>query len=206
VNVNREKGHIFILSAPSGGGKSTLCRAVRDHFPDLGYSISHTTRSPRPGEREGFDYHFISPDEFEAGIRAGRWAEWARVHGHYYGTDAGVLNESVEQGTDILLDIDVQGTRQLLKRFPDAVTIFILPPSMEALRRRLIERGTDDRRVIERRMAAAEEEIASREIYRHVVVNDRLETAAADLIAVVGRYRSGGAQGSCPPPMPTDRP
>ena len=129
ASVSKNPGHLFIISAPSGAGKSTLCRAMRDHFPDLLYSISYTTRSPRKGERNGVDYHFILPDDFEKGISRHRWAEWAEVHGNYYGTSAEFLDNELSAGRDILLEIDVQGTRQILQRYPDGITIFILPPS-----------------------------------------------------------------------------
>jgi guanylate kinase len=190
-------GRLFILSAPSGAGKTTLCRALRSRFPDLGYSISYTTRPPRPGESNGVDYHFVSAGEFEKGVRDGRWAEWARVHGHFYGTSADDLQQEIQRGADVLLDIDVQGTRQLLTRFPDAVTLFIMPPSLAELRRRLEARAADSRAVIDRRLAAAEEEIRSRGLYRHVVVNDRLDRAADELERIVGSYRQEkGAAGS----------
>lgn len=183
------KGHIFIMSAPSGAGKTTLCRALLDHYPDMAYSVSFTTRRPRPGEREGVDYHFTSAAAFEEGIRKNRWAEWAKVHGHYYGTDAGTLACAVNQGTDILLDIDVQGTRQLLSRFPAAVTLFVMPPSIDVLRQRLEDRGGDSHQVIEGRLASAEEEMRHRGLYRHVIVNDRLADAIGELLSIVGGYR-----------------
>ena len=182
-------GHLFIVSAPSGAGKTTLCRALLKRYPDIRYSVSCTTRRPRKGEQEGVDYRFISDAEFKRGIAEGRWAEWAKVHGHYYGTDAGVITDAITRGQDVLLDIDVQGTCQLVKRFPDAVTIFIMPPSIDALRARLRKRGADSREVIARRMAAAEKEIQCRDRYRHVVVNDSLERAMAELQALVERYR-----------------
>ena len=182
-------GHLFILSAPSGAGKSTLCRFLLVRFPDLRYSVSYTTRLPRKGEQDGVDYRFISEAEFRKGIEDGRWAEWAEVHGCCYGTDAGVLADAIARGQDMLLDIDVQGACQLVERFPDAVTIFVMPPSIEVLRERLLARGTDSREVIERRMAAAEKELRCRSRYRHIVVNDRLETAMAELAALVEGYR-----------------
>ncbi|RUA03118.1 MAG: guanylate kinase [Deltaproteobacteria bacterium] len=182
-------GHLFILSAPSGAGKSTLCRALLDHFSDLQYSVSYTTRSPRKGEKEGVDYHFISPARFEEMIAQGKWAEWARVHGNYYGTSGEDIEKHLKAGRDVLLDIDVQGAAQILKRYPDGISVFILPPSMDALRARLDERGTDSRETIEKRLAEAENEIRQKDRYRHVIVNDRLEKAIAGLIDLVNRYR-----------------
>jgi guanylate kinase len=182
-------GTLFIVSAPSGAGKTTLCRALRDRFPDLRYSVSFTTRAPRAGEVDGRDYHFISQAEFQEGIRSRRWAEWAEVHGNFYGTSMAFLTGELNAGNSILLDIDVEGMRQLLQRFPDSVTIFIAPPSMVELRRRLEARGTDSRSVIEGRLRAAADEMAHRDRYRYVIVNDRLETTVDGLAAIIQRHR-----------------
>ena len=183
-------GRLFVVSAPSGAGKTTLCSAVRRHFGDLAYSVSYTTRVPRPGEQHGKDYFFISGDEFEAGVLQNRWAEWARVHGNLYGTSAQWINETLAAGKDILLDIDVQGARQMLARFPQAITIFIRPPSMTALEARLAGRGTEDAAARAMRLANAKEEMAQQDLYRHVVVNDDLERATRELIDLLARYRS----------------
>jgi guanylate kinase len=186
----KKPGVLFIISAPSGAGKSTLCRAVRNRFSDLVYSVSYTTRSPRGTEQNGVDYHFISKDEFEKGIAHGRWAEWAEVHGHYYGTCADFLDGELSAGRDILLDIDIQGTGRILQRNPDAVTIFIMPPSLETLKFRLQSRGTDSPEVIAVRLKNAREEIAQKDIYRHIITNDRLADAVAELVAIFEKYRS----------------
>ena len=186
----KRPGLLFIISAPSGAGKSTLCRAVLDHFPDLVYSISYTTRSPRSGEQNGVDYHFIPKDEFEKGIARRHWAEWAEVHGHYYGTSADFLDEELSVGRDILLDIDIQGTRKILQRYPDGVTIFIMPPSLEILKSRLQSRGTDSPEVIAVRLKNARKEMAQKDLYRHIITNDRLTDAVAELIAIFEKYRS----------------
>jgi guanylate kinase len=183
------RGRRFILSAPSGAGKTTLCKALRQHFPDIRYSISYTTRAPRDGERDGVDYHFISQEAFQAGLDRGAWAEWAEVHGNRYGTSAEFLENTVSGGEDVLLDIDVQGARQILERFPDSITIFIMPPSMAILEERLSGRGTDTPEAIERRMADATGEISQRYLYRHVIVNDRLDRAVSELIELIGAYR-----------------
>lgn len=182
-------GRLFIISAPSGAGKTTLCQALRAKYPDLRYSVSYTTRSPRPGEHDGSDYYFITPQSFEAGIRSGRWAEWARVHGHYYGTSAERIDAQLAAGHDVLLDIDVQGTLQLVDRYPESITIFIMPPSMEVLKQRLVARGTDSPETIARRLQAAQEEIDQKGIYRHVLVNDDLSDAVNALNHLVGLYR-----------------
>jgi guanylate kinase len=186
------KAFIFIISAPSGAGKTTLCKAALAAFADMRYSVSFTTRAPRPGEENGRDYVFVTAPEFEAGIRGGRWAEWAQVHGNYYGTSADVLAQSLSAGCDILLDIDVQGARQICARFPESVTIFIMPPSLEVLRQRLVSRGTDRLEVIAMRIDNAGREMAQRDVYRHVVVNDDLETAITELIHLIDSYRNGG--------------
>jgi guanylate kinase len=182
-------GHLFIIAAPSGTGKTTLCRAMRTRFVDLDYSISHTTRQPRDGEKAGRDYFFITEEMFLDRIRENKWAEWAKVHGNYYGTAAAYLNEALASGRDVLLDIDVQGTIQILKRYPDAVAIFIMPPSMEALRERLALRGTDSADVVEKRLKNAREEIEKKNLFHHVVVNDDLPSAIAALSGILESYR-----------------
>jgi guanylate kinase len=183
------RGTLFVLSAPSGAGKTTLRRAVLARFPDLVYSVSTTTRPPRPGEVDGRDYVFIPRADFEAGIRDGRWAEWAQVHGNYYGTSARTLREAADAGTDVLLDIDVQGARQICRLFPESVTVFIMPPAFEVLAERLTRRGTDSPEAVQVRLRNARHEMDERHWYRHVIVNDDLETAVAELAAVIASYR-----------------
>ena len=192
ASTHTGKGHLFILSAPSGTGKSTLCKRILSRFPDMRYSVSYTTRPPREGETEGSDYHFISREKFERRIDEGRWAEWAEVHGNYYGTSADLLEADLAAGRDILLDIDVNGARQIREKFPESVAVFILPPSMEALRHRLEKRSSEPAEVIAGRLAAAEKEIACSSEYTHVIVNDELETAAAELIELIKSYRDWG--------------
>lgn len=182
------QGRLFIVSAPSGAGKTTLCDAVRRRRGDLAYSISFTTRSPRPGETHGKDYFFISRDAFEEGIAQGRWAEWAKVHDNLYGTSAEWISRTLAQGIDILMDIDVQGTRQLLKRFPDAVTIFIAPPSMEVLEERLRQRGGDDAKTIALRLRNAAAEMDQKSLYRHVLINDDLDRAKEEFTSIIESY------------------
>jgi guanylate kinase len=185
----KKAGLLFIISAPSGAGKSTLVRAVRKRFPDLLYSVSYTTRLPRKGEQNGVDYHFITKEAFETGISQSQWAEWADVHGNYYGTPSEFLDKNIASGQDVLLDIDVQGTRQVVKRYPDSITIFIMPPSPEILRYRLETRGTDSPETIDVRMKNARTEMAHKNLYGHVIVNDRLQDAVAELIALLEKYR-----------------
>ena len=186
----KSPGHLFIVSAPSGAGKTTLCRALLTHFSDLLYSISYTTRPARKGEQNGVDYYFTPKDEFEKGITQHRWAEWAQVHGNYYGTSAEFLDQRLSASHDILLDIDVQGTRQIIKHYPGAVTVFILPPSLEVLKQRLEARGTDSPKVIALRLENAKKETPQKDIYRHIVINEQLEAATAEMIAIFESYRS----------------
>ena len=160
------------------------------HFPDMLYSVSYTSRKPRKGEKEGVDYHFIDRDEFESRIDNGRWAEWALVYDNYYGTSADFLDAGLQAGKDILLDLDVQGTRQLLQRYAECVAIFIRPPSLEALQQRLGKRGTDSAKTIAVRLGNAEKEMAQQDIYRHVIVNDTLAAAQAQLISIIEQYRT----------------
>jgi guanylate kinase len=183
-------GLLFILSAPSGAGKSTLCRAVRERFPDLLYSISYTTRPPRKGEQNGVDYHFITQAAFKKKIIRHQWAEWAEVHGNYYGSCAELIDQGLGNGRDFLLDIDVQGTRRILKRYPEAITFFIMPPSLETLRCRLENRGTDSPEVIAVRLKNAQQEMAQKDLYRHVIINDQLSDAVAELTGIIEKYRS----------------
>ncbi len=188
----KRRGTIYIVSAPSGAGKSTLCRELLKVYPDITYSISHTTRAPREGEVPGVDYHFISREGFESRIAQGLMAEWAEVHGNYYGTSLETLEASVSKGVDVLLDIDVQGARQMCAAVPSCVTLFIMPPSEAELRARLEKRGTDSRETIEKRMENAAGEMAQRSFYAHVIVNDELNEAVAVLVAVVKECREGG--------------
>jgi guanylate kinase len=188
--ATKASGQLFVVSAPSGAGKTTLCNAVRSRFGDLAYSVSYTTRPPRPGEQHGVDYYFISLNEFEKGIADNRWAEWARVHDNLYGTSSQWITETLSRGKDILMDIDVQGAEQILRRFPDAITIFIRPPSLEALKNRLYQRGTDKEETIALRMANAKAEMAAETMYRYVVINDDLERAKKQIIQLIDRCRS----------------
>ena len=187
----KKTNHLFVISAPSGAGKTTLCRIVLETFADIRYSISYTTRACRKGEKDGVDYHFVTKDDFEKGIANSKWAEWAQVHGNYYGTCADLLDRGLAEGRDILLDIDVQGTRQILKHYPDSVTIFIMPPSLGILRQRLESRGPDGTEVIAVRLTNAEQEMAQKALYRHVIVNDRLSDAITELTTLIENYRSG---------------
>jgi len=183
-----KRGHLFIISAPSGAGKTTLVKAALERFTDMLYSISYTTRKPRADERNGVDYHFVSRQDFKKGIKKGHWAEWAEVYGNFYGTSAEFIEKGLSSGHDILLDIDVQGTLQILKNYPDSVTIFILPPSMNTLRKRLEMRASDSKAVIEKRLVSARKEMAQKKMYRHTIVNDKLPAAIEELSAIFEKY------------------
>jgi guanylate kinase len=185
-------GRLFIISAPSGAGKSTLCKTLLKRFGNILFSISHTTRKPRPGEQDGVDYFFIIQAEFEKGIKSGKWAEWAIVHENYYGTSTEYLDNKLLSGKDILLEIDVQGARQILEKYPESITIFIMAPSFDELRNRLESRGTDDPDVIERRMKNAKQEVSQKDLYRHIIVNDNLSRAEDEFLALIEKYRSFG--------------
>jgi guanylate kinase len=184
----KKKGRLFIISAPSGTGKTTLCNAIRKRFPDMLYSISHTTRVPRKDEQNGVDYFFITHDEFEKNIDEGKWLEWAKVHDNYYGTSLDFIERNLADGRNILLDIDVAGTKQILSRLPQSVTVFILPPSFATLKDRLESRGTDSRETIDRRLKNAEKEIAQKHIYQHHVVNDSLDDAVDQLSGIIASH------------------
>ncbi len=165
---------VFIISAPSGSGKSTLVKRLLAGVPGLMFSISYTTRAPRGHEVEGESYHFIARDEFEKRVELGEFLEYAEVFGNYYGTHRGVLDRAQEQGRDVVLDIDVQGARQLKDTIPEAVTIFILAPSREILEQRLRARGEDKNEVIERRLRDAANEIRNYSAYDYVLINREL--------------------------------
>jgi len=188
------RGVPFVISAPSGAGKSTLVRGLRERLPGIGFSVSHTTRQPRAGERDGVEYHFVNRSGFESMIRSGEFLEWAEVHGNLYGTSVAALEARLAVGDDVVLDIDVQGAEQVRKKLVDAVSIFILPPSREALRRRLEDRGSDPVEVVERRLANATRELAQAHRYDYLIVNDDVEQATGELCCVVRAERCRGAR------------
>ncbi len=186
---HRRTGQLFVISAPSGVGKTTLVRSLLQELPELEFSVSCTTRPSRPGETDGRDYHFLVREVFLAGVKAGRFLEWAQVHGEYYGTDKLKLDEWLEAGKDVLLDIDVQGARQVRCIFPLAHNIFILPPSWGVLEQRLQARGTEAPDQIASRLSAARREVQEAPWYDFIVVNDVLETAVTDLISIIRAAR-----------------
>ena len=198
---------VFIISAPSGSGKSTLVKMLLDSVDGLDFSISYTTRPPRKGEREGESYHFVSRDGFIAMRERGDFLEWAEVFGHCYGTARAALEQAKSRGRDLVLDIDVQGAAQLKKRLPEAVSIFILPPSREELEKRLRSRSLDDAAVIARRLRDASKEIQNYSAYDYILVNDNLERSAEKLrgILLAERCRTGRASEVIQPILNTFR-
>lgn len=180
-----ERGDLFVISAPSGAGKSTLCHRLMEETPGVAFSVSHTTRAPRRGEVDGVDYHFVSREEFMAMVEQGDFLEWAEVHNNCYGTSRSAVMAMLENGKDVLLDIDVQGAMQVRDIFPESVLVFILPPSLEVLEQRLRNRGTDSEETIRLRMENARGELASVREYHFLIVNDDLIRAAGDLQSIV---------------------
>jgi guanylate kinase len=176
---------VFVITGPSGVGKGTLIRGLMEHLPRLELSVSATTRAPRPGEQDGRDYHFLAPEEFERRVQAGEFVEHADYADRRYGTLRSELEQRVRSGAPVVLEIEVQGARQVRAAMPEAVQVFIAPPSLEALRTRLIGRGTDGGEEVERRLGVAEQELAARDEFAHVVVNDRLEDALDQLAEIV---------------------
>jgi guanylate kinase len=174
-----------VITGPSGVGKGTLIRSLRDRMPELQLSVSATTRRPRAGEAQGVDYHFLSPDEFERHVQDGDFVEHADYAGARYGTLRSELETRAAGGAPVLLEIELQGARQVREAMPSAVQVFIAPPSLEALRARLVGRGTDEPAQVEARLRTAEREVAAQDEFAHVVVNDRLEDAVDELAAIV---------------------
>jgi len=183
------EGILFIVSAPSGAGKTSLLKVLLEEAEGLGVSVSHTTRAPRPGEQNGVHYHFVDIPTFEAMVAEGGFLEHARVFDNYYGTSAAGVRSELERGCDLVLEIDWQGARQVREHFPEAVSIFILPPSVEELRRRLSARGQDSDEVVERRMQSAMDELSHFDEYDYLVINDRFEDALEDLRTLVRAER-----------------
>lgn len=186
-------GNLFIVSAPSGAGKTSLVRALLDINPLINLSVSYTTRNPRPGETDGRDYHFVSRETFVAMMKNGEFLESAEVYGNLYGTSQRWIEKEIEQGRDILLEIDWQGAAQVRRLFPQAISIFILPPSLEALEQRLKGRGKDNDEVIARRMAAVRDDVAHVAEFDYVIINDNLNEALRELNSVALAARTRGS-------------
>lgn len=189
--MSGRRGIPFVVSAPSGTGKTTICRRVIERDPGLALSVSHTTRHRRSGERDGVDYHFVSPVEFQQLIDEEAFLEWAVYNDHHYGTSWAAIEEPLARGRDMLLEIEVQGARQVRKRREDSRSIFLVPPSFEALRRRLESRGTEAPAAIARRLEVARLEFVALEEFDYAVVNDALEAAVDSVREIVAAERSG---------------
>ncbi|MDA3877299.1 MAG: guanylate kinase [Halothiobacillus sp.] len=174
-------GQLYVISAPSGAGKTSLIKALRARMPDLGLSVSHTTRAMRPGEQDGVHYHFVDVAKFEAMIADGAFVEYARVFGNYYGTSKAAISQVLAGGQDLILEIDWQGAQQVRAQFPTVISIFVLPPSRAALRERLIGRGQDDAAVIARRLAEATLEMRQHPNYDYLIINEDFSTALDQL-------------------------
>ena len=179
------KGLLVLVSGPSGTGKGTVCNLLREKHPELAYSISATTRQPRPGEVDGVNYYFYDKAKFEAMIEAGELLEWANVYGNYYGTPKQAVLDRLEAGEDILLEIDTQGALNVMEAMPEGLYVFLLPPSLEELEKRLRGRGTETDESIARRLGAAKEEIGRAVKYRYVVVNDTVEKAEETIANII---------------------
>ena len=182
-------GHLFIVAAPSGAGKTTLVRLLLENEAGISVSISSTTRTPRPGENNGREYHFVDVQSFIEMVSRGEFLEWAEVHGNYYGTSKRWIEAEMAAGRDVLLEIDWQGAQQVRKVFPTAIGVFILPPSMEELKSRLADRGTDSAEIIARRIAAARDEMRHVDEFDYVIINDDLQQALGNLRSIVSASR-----------------
>ena len=185
----KREGLILVLSAPSGAGKTSLCRELFKTFPDMKESVSYTTRAPRTGEVDGEAYHFVSQDVFDCMVANDAFSEWAEVHGNKYGTALHTLEEARKNGVDLVLDIDCQGAIKLKEQFNGGVYVFIMPPSLEELRRRLENRSSDALDVIERRIARATEEIRESRWYDYIIFNDDFDVACRELASIVIAHR-----------------
>jgi guanylate kinase len=189
MEIVKRRGTLVVVSAPSGAGKTTLCHEVRSLVPALHYSVSYTTRAPRNGEVNGTDFHFVDTAEFEAMRAHDEFAEWAQVHGHFYGTPARALEAALARGLDVLLDIDTNGARQLRARYPEAVAVFIMAPSLAELDARLRERKSDAAGEIARRMSRAREEIAAWREYHYLIINRDVKEAVDQLATIIQAER-----------------
>ena len=193
MNANRT-GVLYVVSAPSGAGKTSLVKALLKADPAIRLSVSYTTRAPRPGETDGRDYHFVDRERFQHMLAEGEFLEYAEVYGNFYGTSKGRIAQDLNTGHDVLLEIDWQGAAQVKGHFPQARSVYILPPSFNALRTRLKGRGQDSDEVIERRLAAAADDVSHADAFDYIIINDDFDHALADLIAVTRSIRLEGAR------------
>ncbi len=188
--IEKGKGLVFIISAPSGTGKTTLVRKVMEQLPGLRFSISYTTRPPRANEQEGEDYHFVSPSVFQEMVKRDEFLEWAEVLGNCYGTPRVDLKSLELEGVDLILDIDTQGARRVREKLDSAISIYLLPPSMDALQERLVKRGLDSPEMIQFRLSHAQKDIEEAHGYQYILVNEKIEETLERLKAIIIQERS----------------
>ena len=186
----KPQGVLLVLSGPSGAGKGTICQKLRENRNDLSYSVSATTRAPRKGEVDGKDYFFLTIDRFKEMIANDEMLEYAEIYGNYYGTPRSYVMNILDQGRDVVLEIDPQGALQIKKRFPDAVFVFIVPPSLDELTKRIYKRGTDSEEVIKRRLSAATSELAYASKYDYILVDDEVEEASKAVSSIIDAERN----------------
>lgn len=190
VQSAASRGILFVVSAPSGGGKGTLIQRVLNKVPDLSYSVSFTTRAPRSGEIDGREYFFVTPEKFEEMVAANEFLEWAHVHSKRYGTSRQQVSREISEGRDIILEVDVQGAASVRELITDSVSVFILPPSFEVLRQRLQARGTDSLEELDLRLRNAPRELDHYSAFQYVIINDDADRAAGDLMAIIHAERA----------------
>jgi len=186
----KPKGEIFVITAPSGTGKTTLIHAIRERVRGIGYCVSHTTREPREGEKEGNHYYFLTRAEFEQMVDERQFVEWANVYGHLYGTSSAGMKRALSSGSDLLLDVDIQGAEAIKEHFPESHSVFILPPSMHVLEQRLHGRATEDQEDADIRIKKAEEEINRCKEYDFIVINDDFSQAVHEMEAIIVSQRA----------------
>ncbi len=184
-NAGKKSGMLLVISGPSGTGKGTVCDLLRQRRSDLDYSISATTRSPRDGEIDGVNYFFLTREEFQRRIDDGNFLEWAEIYGNFYGTPKDKVLEQLNRGKNILLEIDVQGAMKVQKNYPDGVFVFLLPPSMDELKRRIVGRNSEDEDSLQKRLSTAKSEFEIGKNYEYVVVNDEVETAVEKIESII---------------------
>ncbi len=189
INLFKKKGLIVVISAPSGAGKTTLCKRLLQNLPSFNWSVSFTTRRPRKNEIEGVDYYFVSREEFQKMVEDQKFVEWAEVHGQLYGTSSNLLNKAIEAGKDVVLEVDVEGGTRIKKNYPQTVLIFLLPPSWQELEKRLKNRRTEDHERLKERIKQAKKEIEYAPYYDYLIVNDDINRALEDLTAIIRTER-----------------
>lgn len=187
--LEKKKGLILVISAPAGAGKTTLCKRLLQAFPSFTYSVSFTTRPPRKNEIEGVDYYFVSREEFEKMIKKEAFLEWAEVHGQLYGTSAKLLDRAIEGEKDVVLEVDVKGGKKIKGKYPEAVLIFLLPPSWEELAKRLKSRATENEEKTKQRLIRAKEEVKFLRFYDYFIINDDINKALQDLLTIINAER-----------------